>query len=90
MNITDVRLKFINSTEEDSKLRAYVDITFDNCFVVHGLKVIEKQDGLFIAMPSKKLSNGDFKDIVHPIVPEFREQLTKIVLDKYTEELKNL
>lgn len=85
MTITDVRVRLIKS-EEDTKLKAYVDVTFDECFVVHGLKIIERQSGLFIAMPSKKIGNSEFKDIVHPIVPKFREEITEIILNKYEEE----
>lgn len=86
MTITDTRIKLISSKEGDFKLRAYVDITFDDCFVVHGLKIIEGQNGLFIAMPSKRVTTNEFKDIVHPIKPEFREEITKVILEKYEEE----
>ncbi|WP_067139338.1 septation regulator SpoVG [Oceanivirga salmonicida] len=86
MTITDTKIRLIKSTEEELKLRAYVDITFDNCFVVHGLKIIDGQNGLFIAMPSKKISTNEFKDIVHPIQAEFRKEITDIILAKYEEE----
>lgn len=64
MTITDVRIRVVKNTEGELKLKAYADVTFDDCFVVHGLKIIEGQNGLFIAMPSKKIGNGEFKDIV--------------------------
>lgn len=86
MTITDTRVRVVKGTGEELKLKAYVDITFDDCFVVHGLKIIEGQNGLFIAMPSKKIANNEFKDIVHPIQPEFRKMITEVVLSKYEEE----
>lgn len=90
MLITDTRIKLINQKDGDFKLRAYVDITFDGCFVVHGLKIIEGQNGLFIAMPSKRIANNEFKDIVHPIKPEFREEITKHILERYEVEKNNI
>ncbi|AKC95169.1 septation regulator SpoVG [Sneathia vaginalis] len=86
MTITDVRIRVVKNTEGELKLKAYADVTFDDCFVVHGLKIIEGQNGLFIAMPSKKIGNGEFKDIVHPIQPEFRNHITEVILKKYEEE----
>lgn len=86
MTITDVRIRVVKNTEGELKLKAYADLTFDDCFVVHGLKIIEGQNGLFIAMPSKKIGNGEFKDIVHPIQPEFRNHITEVILKKYEEE----
>lgn len=89
MTITDVRIRIVKGTESELKLKAYADITFDDCFVVHGLKLIDGQNGLFVAMPSKKLSNNEFKDIVHPIQPEFRAKITEVILKKYEEEKNN-
>lgn len=86
MTITDVRIRVVKNTEGELKLKAYADVTFDDCFVVHGLKIIEGQNGIFIAMPSKKIGNGEFKDIVHPIQPEFRNHITEVILKKYEEE----
>ena len=74
MQITDVRLKKVNS---GSRMKAVASVTFDNEFVVHEIKVIESQKGLFIAMPSKKRLNGEHKDIAHPINPETREKIEK-------------
>ena len=65
MNITDVRIRKIN---DESKMKAVVSITFDDEFVVHDIKIIEGQNGLFIAMPSRKMGEGDFRDIAHPLV----------------------
>lgn len=86
MTITDVRIRKIAS---DGKMKAIVSVTFDNEFVVHDIKVIEGQNGLFIAMPSRKTPDGEFKDIAHPINTETREQIQKAILDEY-EKVKNL
>ena len=80
MQITDVRLRKVNS---ENRMKAVASVTFDNEFVVHDIKVIESQDGLFIAMPSRKTPNGDFKDIAHPINPETREKIQKAILEAY-------
>ena len=69
MQITEIRIRKVTA---EGKLKAYVTVTFDNCFVVHNVKIIEGKTGLFIAMPSRKTSNGDYKDVAHPISPEFR------------------
>lgn len=86
MKITDVRVR-ITKSESEAKLKAYADITFDESFVVHGLKVIDGQKGMFVAMPSRKMPSGEFKDIAHPIAPEVRELITKTVIEKYEEAL---
>ena len=64
MNITDIRVREVQT---DSKMKAVASITFDNSFVVHDIKIVEGQEGMFIAMPSRKLSDGSFRDIAHPI-----------------------
>ena len=86
MKITDIRLRVNKNVEEDGKLKAYVDITFDESFVIHGLKIIDGQNGLFVAMPSRRMPNGEFKDIVHPIKPELRAEITKVILEKFEQE----
>ena len=86
MNITDVRITKISA---EGKMKAIVSVTFENQFVVHDIKVIEGQNGLFIAMPSRKTPDGEFKDIAHPINTETREQIQKAILDEY-EKVKNL
>ena len=73
----------------EGKMKAIVSVTFDNCFVVHDIKVIEGTNGYFIAMPSRKTQDGEFKDIVHPINSEFREVLSSEVLKKYREALES-
>ncbi|MBQ7227193.1 MAG: septation regulator SpoVG [Clostridia bacterium] len=81
MNVTEVRVRLIK--KDDSKLRAVASITIDDCFVVHDVKVIEGSDGCFIAMPSKKTPEGEYKDIVHPLNTETRELVSKSVLAEY-------
>ncbi|MBO5008533.1 MAG: septation regulator SpoVG [Clostridia bacterium] len=80
MEITDIRIRQMTS---DAKMRAVVSVTFDNCFVVHDIKIIEGEEKLFIAMPSRKTPDNEFKDIAHPINPEMREKLSKMILEKY-------
>ena len=78
MQITDVRLRKVNS---ENRMKAVASVTFDNEFVIHDIKVIESQNGLFIAMPSRKTPNGEFKDIAHPINAETREKIQKAILE---------
>lgn len=80
MEITDVRVKKVNG---EGKLRAYVSVTFDDVFVVHNIKVIDGNEGLFVAMPSRKVSTGEFKDIAHPILQDFRTFLQDAILEAY-------
>ena len=85
MQITDIRVRKINA---EGRMKAVVSVTFDDAFVVHDIKVIEGQDKLFIAMPSCKTPEGDFKDIAHPINAETREILHSSILKKYQEILE--
>jgi stage V sporulation protein G len=80
MEITDINIRKVDS---DGKMKAVVSVTFDNDFVVHDIKVIESANGLFIAMPSRKTPDGEYKDIAHPINSKFRERLAGAVLNKY-------
>ena len=80
MQITDVRVRRI---EKEGKMKAIVSITLDNEFVVHDIKVIEGDKGLFIAMPSRKAGDGEYRDIAHPINSDTREKIQKIVLERY-------
>ena len=82
MNITDVRVRKV---AKEGKMKAVVSVTIDDEFVVHDIKVIEGEKGLFIAMPSRKASDGEYRDIAHPINSATREQIQKIILDKYQE-----
>jgi stage V sporulation protein G len=80
MQITDIRVRKMTG---EGKLKAYVTVTFDNCFVVHNVKIIAGKDNLFIAMPSRKTKDGDYKDVAHPITPDFRAALQQEILDRY-------
>ena len=80
MNITDIRIRKVG---DDSKLKAVASVTFDGEFVVHDIKVIDGQNGMFIAMPSKKMGEGDYRDIAHPLTQEVRTRLRDAVLDAY-------
>lgn len=85
LKISDVRVRLVQ--KEDSKLKAVASMTIDDCFVVHDIKVIEGQEGYFIAMPSRKASDGEYKDIVHPINTETRKMIIDVVLDAFNQEL---
>ena len=82
MEITDLKIRKL---EIEGKLKAVASVTFDNAFVVHDIKVIEGQNGIFIAMPSRKTQDGEYRDIAHPINAEFREKLAATILAKYQE-----
>lgn len=84
MQITDVRVRKIT---KEGKMRAIVSITIDDEFVIHDIKVIEGEKGLFIAMPSKKATDGEYRDIAHPINSGTRENIQKIILDSYEKAL---
>lgn len=86
MKITDVRVRIVN--KEDAKLKAVASITIDECIVVHDIKIIDGEKGLFVSMPNRKTPDGDYKDIVHPINTETREVLVKAIFAAY-EEAKN-
>lgn len=84
MEITDIRIKKITTeSTAESKMKAVVSVTFDDCFVVHDIKVIEGQDKIFTAMPSRKTLEGEFKDIAHPINKEMRSKLENAVITAY-------
>jgi len=85
LKITDTRVRLV--TKDDAKLKAVASITIDDCFVVHDIKVISGQDGLFISMPRRKTPEGDYKDIVHPINTETREMIKTVVLEGYNKAL---
>jgi stage V sporulation protein G len=80
MEITDIRIRKVSS---EGKLKAYVTVTFDGCFVVHNVKIIEGKTGVFIAMPSRKTRTGEYKDVAHPITPNFRGLLQDRILGVY-------
>lgn len=82
MNITDVRVRKVT---KEGKMKAVVSITMDDEFVVHDIKVIEGDKGLFIAMPSRKAADGEYRDIAHPINSSTRDNIQNIILNKYLE-----
>ncbi len=82
MQITDVRVRKV---AKEGKMRAVVSITIDNEFVVHDIKVIEGEKGLFIAMPSRKAADGEYRDIAHPINSATRERIQTLILEKYEQ-----
>ena len=84
MNISDVRVRRV---AKEGKMKAVVSITIDEEFVVHDIKVIEGEKGLFIAMPSRKATDGEYRDIAHPINSETRERIQGIILEKYEQVL---
>lgn len=85
MEITDIKVRKINA---EGKMKAVVSVTFDDVFVVHDIKIIEGADKLFIAMPSRKTPEGEYRDIAHPINAEMRELIQSKIIAKY-EEVKN-
>lgn len=85
MNITDVRIRKLTDV---GKMKAIVSVTFDDAIVIHDIKIIQGNDSLFIAMPSRRLPNGEFRDVAHPINAEARAEIEKIVFEKY-KELEN-
>ena len=87
MQVTDIRVRKVNS---EGKMKAVVSVTFDEVFVVHDIKIIEGKEKLFIAMPSRRTKEGDFKDIAHPINTAMRDSLQEMILAKYDEVLLEL
>ncbi|MDO4621782.1 MAG: septation regulator SpoVG [Eubacteriales bacterium] len=85
MNITDVRVRKVT---KEGKMKAVVSITLDNEFAVHDIKVIEGEKGLFIAMPSRKATDGEYRDIAHPINSETRDRIQNLILEKYEEAMQ--
>lgn len=83
MNITDIRIR---NVEKAGKMKAVASITIDDAFVVHDIKIIEGDKGLFIAMPSRKAADGEYKDIAHPIKSDTREKMQAMILEKYNEQ----
>jgi len=87
LNITDIRIRLV--TKDDSKLKAVASFTIDNAFVIHDVKIIEGNNGNFIAMPSKQAPSGEYRDIVHPLNTETREQISSAILAAYEQEKAN-
>ena len=86
MDITDIRIRKVGT---EGKLKAYVTVTFDDCFVVHNVKIIEGKNGAFIAMPSRKTKKGEYKDVAHPINSDFRGMLQERILQEYDRQIED-
>lgn len=86
MDITEIRV----SLRDDNKLKAFVSVTFDNCFVVRGLKIIQGAKGVFVAMPSRKRPDGTYQDVAHPINNETRDWMEEKIIGAYREEREKL
>ncbi len=84
MQITDVRIRKLN---DEGKMKASVSVSFDDEFVVHDIKIIEGQNGLFIAMPSRKMNGGDFRDVAHPLTSETRNRIKDAIFEVYEKML---
>lgn len=84
MEITDIKFRCFN---ESGKLKALVSITFDNCFAIHDVKIIDGNDRLFLAMPSRPIGDGKYRDIVHPIGKKMRDYIESTVLEEYKKQL---
>lgn len=84
MKITDVRVR----VKEENRVKAVVSVTFDECFVVHDIKILDGKEGLFVSMPRKQFSTGEYKDIAHPLNTEFREEIKNAVFAAYEKALK--
>jgi len=85
MEITEITVII----RDEDKLKAFVNVTFDDCFVVRGLKIIKGATGYFVSMPSRRMNDGTFRDIAHPITNEFREKVENAILDAYKEEARH-
>lgn len=87
MEITDVKVRLVN--KEDSRLKGFATITLDNCFVVHGIRIVEHEDKLLVSMPNRKRADGTFKDVAHPINQETRKIFDDTILEAYQKEVEN-
>ena len=85
----NVKIRVKINEKKDSNIKAYVGVTFDECFVVNGLKVVDGKKGLFVAYPSYKASDGTYKDIAYPLDKAYRAILTKAIISKYEKEIDN-
>ena len=85
MQITEVRIRMIDT---ESKMRAVASVTFDGCFVVHDIKIIDGQEGPFVAMPSRKIGDGEFRDVAHPIQQFMRDMIREAVFKAYDDAIR--
>ncbi len=88
LNITDTRVRLVENS--DSQLKAIASIVIDGCFAIHDIKIIEGKDGVFIAMPSRKTAEGNFKDIAHPINSETRALVKEAIIERYQKALEEI
>ena len=88
LNITDTRVRLVENS--DSQLKAIASIVIDGCFAIHDIKIIEGKDGVFIAMPSRKTAEGNFKDIAHPINSESRAIVKEAIIERYQKALEEI
>ena len=86
MQITEVRIRMIDT---ESKMRAVASVTFDGCFVVHDIKIIDGQEGPFVAMPSRKIGDGEFRDVAHPIQQFMRDMIREAVFKAYDDAIRD-
>ena len=86
MNVSDIRIRIVK--KDENKLKAVASLSIDECFAVHDIKIIEGNQGLFIAMPSRKTPDGTYKDVVHPLNTETREKIRDLILAEYEKALK--
>ena len=84
MEITEITVTLRN----EEKLKAFVNVTFDDQFVIRGMKIIKGSNGFFVSMPSRKMPDGSFRDVAHPITKEFRQFIEKVILEKYNQQLE--
>lgn len=87
MNVTDVRIRKL---KDEGKMKAVVSVTFDDAFVIHDIKIIEGQNGLFVAMPSRKIGDTDYRDIAHPINSNTRSLISDVIFSEYEKAKANL
>lgn len=85
MQITEVRIRMIDT---EGKMRAVASVTFDGCFVVHDIKIIDGQEGPFVAMPSRKIGDGEFRDVAHPIQQFMRDMIREAVFEAYDDAIR--
>ena len=85
MQITEVRIRMIDT---EGKMRAVASVTFDGCFVVHDIKIIDGQEGPFVAMPSRKIGDGEFRDVAHPIQQFMRDMIREAVFKAYDDAIR--
>lgn len=87
MKITSVNVRIAENTEKESRMKGIASVIVDDCFAIHDIRIIEGENGLFIAMPSRKTSNGEYRDVAHPINAECRKMFNDAILEAYKKEI---